>query len=127
MVLAGAALAEGFTPKLVPISVPSGQDIRWQETVSDAQGSAGRTIRFRFVAPAIADATKVDAEVALDDMLALCDTFAVPRIPNVGPQPEQIVISLADRDIPFGEANPDAVQYFEAYSIVDGHCQWEFF
>jgi len=29
--------------------------------------------------------------------------------------------------VPFGTAAPEATQFFEAYSIADGTCQWEMF
>jgi hypothetical protein len=82
-------------------------------------------MRFRFLAPGIADA--VDFETAAADMLALCTGYALPRVPDPGPQPQQIVISLHDRVLPFGEAAPEAVQYFEAYRIEDGACVWDMF
>ena len=38
----------------------------------------------------------------------------------------QIVISIADRAVPFGTVDPEAVQFFEGYSIgADGGCVWE--
>ena len=45
----------------------------------------------------------------------------------VFPQPAQIVISLSDRPVPFGEAAPDATQFFEAFALQDGTCIWEMF
>ena len=34
---------------------------------------------------------------------------------QLGPQPSQIVISLADRPVPFGQPDPEATQFFEAF------------
>ena len=48
----------------------------------------------------------------------LCQNFALPRISDIGPQPSQIVSSLSDRPVPFGEAAPDATQFFEAYTCL---------
>ncbi len=111
-----------------PITVPSGQDVRFVEMVSDTQGPEGLTYRFRFIAPAIArDGGTVDAEAALADMQALCDSFALDRIAVTGPQPSQVIISLADRDVPFGEPSPDATQFFEAFHPEDGACVWDGF
>lgn len=105
---------------------PSGQSISFLETVQSAPGPGGLTVRFRFLAPGIARAGGgVSAEAAQEDMLWLCDSFAVPRLPANGPVPSQIVISLSDRAVPFGEAAPDVTQFFEAYRIEDGHCLWE--
>ncbi len=58
-------------------------------------------------------------------MQALCETYALPRIGGMVPEPQQIVIVLADRAVPFGEAAPEAVQFFEAYRPENGACIWE--
>ena len=105
---------------------PSGQAISFLETVQSAPGTGGLTVRFRFLAPGIAKAGgSVDAEVAQADMLWLCDTYALPRLAQGGPVPAQIVISLSDRAVPFGEAAPDVTKFFEAYRVEDGNCVWE--
>lgn len=106
------------------LKVPSGQAVTLQEVIWNVQGVLGLTLRFRFVAP---DLAALDVETALADMQALCDTFAVPRSTDFGPAPRQIIISMADAALPFGEAAPDAVQYFEAYRIENGACIWEIY
>lgn len=63
----------------------------------------------------------------LADLTALCESFALPRIPATGPMPQQIVISLADRPVPFGQADPEATQFFEAFRPENGRCVWEGF
>ncbi|MDH2325388.1 DUF6497 family protein [Cereibacter sp. SYSU M97828] len=105
-----------------PIPVPSGQTVTLIDTVSDAAGPSGLTLRFRFLAP---DLAGVAYDLAAEDMRALCESYALPRMPQTGPKPQQIVISLADRSLPFGDSNPDATQFFEAFSVADGHCIWE--
>ena len=110
------------------VDVPSGQEVSFLDVVLDAPGPIGLTARFRFVAPAIAkNGGTVDFETASADMVHLCQNFALPRISDIGPQPSQIVISLSDRPVPFGEAAPDATQFFEAYTIRDNACIWEAF
>ena len=109
------------------IAVPSGQAISLQDVVWNAPGPAGLTLRFRFVAPGIAKGGTVSFESASADMEWLCQNYAIPRIANLGPQPAQIVISLSDRALPFGESAPDATQFFEAYSFKDGQCVWDMF
>ncbi|WP_284164280.1 DUF6497 family protein [Frigidibacter sp. SD6-1] len=112
----------------IPIPVPSGQTVTYFETIQNAQGPEGLTYRFRFIAPAIArDGGTVDADTALLDMEFLCNTFAMKAVPSTGPQPAQIVISLADRPVPFGEPAPEATQFFEAFRPEDGACVWEGF
>lgn len=130
-ILTGLALARPASAEVAgggaPVPVPSGEEVHWIETIRDSQGPAGLTLRFRFLAPAIGGGSPVSQEAAEADMQALCDGFALPRVPDVGPRPAQIVISLSDRLVPFGETDDEAVQYFEAYSIEDGACVWELF
>ena len=109
------------------IAVPSGMEVHWIDTITDTQGPEGLTLRFRFLAPAIGGRQPLDPEMASVDMDALCNGFALPRISNLGPQPAQVVISLSDRVVPFGETDEEAVQFFQAYSIADGACVWEMF
>lgn len=110
------------------IEVPSGQKVTLLDVINNVPGSEGLTARFRFLAPGIArEGGTVDAETAALDMDHLCQAYALPRISSLGPTPQQIVISMSDRDVPFGETRPDATQLFNAYSIVDGACVWEMF
>ena len=121
----GSQIQQGQGPD---ITTPSGQVVTFQEVIWNAPGPEGLTLRFRFLAPAIAqDGGSVDFDTASADMLWLCQTFALPRVPGSGPQPAQIVISLSDRPVPFGQADPDATQFFEAYALRDGTCVWEAF
>lgn len=111
-----------------PIAVPSGQPVTLLDVITNQPGPLGLTTRFRFIAPEIArEGGSVDLETAQADMLALCQSYALPRIAGQGPQPAQIVISLSDRPVPFGEAAPDATQFFEAFALQDGTCIWEMF
>ena len=105
----------------------AGLVLKLQDVVWNAPGPDGLTLRFRFVAPALAGATEETIASTSDDMLWLCQTYALPRVPSTGPQPAQIVISVADRELPFGEAAPDALQLFEAYTLTDGECVWSVF
>ena len=107
-----------------PVPVPSGAAIVLQDVITDAPG-IGLTYRFRFVAPHVGG--DVDFEQAQTDMQHLCDTYALARIPDLGPQPRQIVISLAERPVTFGEISPGTVQFFEAYRREGAHCLWEGF
>jgi hypothetical protein len=62
-----------------------------------------------------------------DDMQTLCASFALPRLPETGPRPNQVIISLAAAETPFGQPAPDVVQFFEAYDVSDGTCVWDLF
>lgn len=62
-----------------------------------------------------------------DDIVWLCENWVLPRIASPAPRPGQIVISLADREIPFGTFDPEAVQIFEAFRLPPDQdtCEWE--
>lgn len=115
------------TPERFAIAVPSGQDIRFLDVISDAPGTAGATARYRFVAPAIArPGGSIDFDTAVADMLHLCQNYVMPQLDQSLP-PRQIVISLSDRPLPFGQPAPEATQFFEAYRLENGRCIWEAF
>lgn len=108
------------------IAVPSGLPVRFHETIRDGAGG-GLTYRFRFVAPSIGQIGGPGFEDVADDMAHLCTTYALPRIANIGPQPGQIVISLADRETKFGVITEGVTQFFESYKPENGVCIWELF
>lgn len=108
--------------------VPSGQDITLLEVVMDDTGPQGLTARFRFLAPAISrDGGTIGFDVASLDMEALCRSVAIPALAKSGGAPAQVIIALSDRPVPFGESDPEATQYFEAYKLVGDDCIWEAF
>jgi hypothetical protein len=105
-------------------AVPSGQvvtlqDIFWEE-------GDGLVLRVRFIAPQIARlGGTVDYETAAIDMQYLCETYVLPQIEAGADKPEQVILSLSDIEVPFGEADPEATQFFEAYSLQGDSCIWE--
>lgn len=105
------------------IEVPSGRMITLLEVIVNEPGSEGATARFRFLSPDITVEADFDAAVA--DMQHLCESYALPRVAGNVPVPQQVIISLSDRPVVFGEADPDATQFFEAFSIDTGVCVWE--
>jgi len=133
-ILAGSAAAQEAGAELVVepgdgarIEVPSRQEITLQDVIWNAPGPDGLALRFRFLAPGIAPGGGVEFETAAADMQHLCDSYALPRIADQGPHPEQVIISLSDVAVPFGEAAPEATQFFESYRIEEGVCVWEMF
>lgn len=104
------ALASGLAARLL--------DIRLEE----GDGAADVTLRLRFVAEGLAP-----GDDRSEDMQSLCEGQALPRIAAMDPAPGHVVITLADRAVPFGEAAPEAVQVFESYRIEGGACLWELF
>lgn len=122
---AGEVLLQGSPD---PVAVPSGQAVTLLDVIRSDDGALGPVLRFRFIAPQIADlAADDDLEAAGADMLHLCQSFALPRLAEFGAAPRQVIISLAAAPTPFGEANPDITQFFEAYRIENGTCIWEMF
>jgi len=95
------------------------------EVLTDQPGQ-GLAYRFRFVAPKISrDKGQADFEMIGRDMEYLCNSYALPKIAKGGPVPNQIIISMADRITTFGEPDPDATQFFEAFSIKGDGCSWD--
>lgn len=110
------------------LPLPSGQVVTLVETIWNTQGPMGLVTRFRFVAPEInPDTGSVGFDVAAQDIAWICQNFALEKVAEFGPLPSQIIVSLEDREVPFGEADPEATQFFEAYRIENGSCIWEAF
>lgn len=127
LMLVAAAVTAGCqeeAPSGETVSVPSGRTLSLIDVITDVRGPAGATARFRFLAPGL---RPDDAEAAAEDMQALCDGFAIKRIDGMVPAPQQIVISFASEAVPFGQAAPDVVQFFESYRPQGGACVWEVF
>ena len=120
--LAALSACQEDAPADGAISVPSGREITLIEVVSNAPGNAGATARFRFLAPGL---TSEEVAATEADMQALCDSYALPTIAGMVPAPQQIVISLSAEAVPFGEAAPDVVQFFEVYRPEGETCIWE--
>ena len=114
-----------LAPPAFAIEVPSGQPVALHEVLVDTLG--GETwLRFRFVAPQIGVAgAGFGYEQVADDMTHLCEALARPYMGEDALAGDVIVVSLADRETEFGEANPEATQFFEAYRPVDNTCIWE--
>ncbi len=78
--------------------------------------------------PAIPAAPDVLAQDPVhDDIVWLCENWALPRIASPAPRPSQIIISLASKETAFGAYNPDVVQLFEAFRLPPDRdaCEWE--
>tara|TARA_R110002094_G_scaffold5796_1_gene14664 strand:+ start:169 stop:549 length:381 start_codon:yes stop_codon:yes gene_type:complete len=118
------ALMLAASPALAS-DLPSGQAVTLQEVLVDQLGEE-TWLRFRFIAPDISrDGGTIDYETAADDMAFLCEQTALPYMAEYALQGDIIVVSLADRATEFGQPDPDATQFFEAYRPVDNACIWE--
>ncbi|MET4101265.1 hypothetical protein ABIE58_000682 [Roseovarius sp. MBR-78] len=108
------------------LRLPSGLEARLYEVLTDRPAGAGLIYRFRYVAQGFAaGADRLDAIAA--DLAWLCEEHALARIANTGPQPGQVVISLADREAEFGVYDGAVAEVFEAYRIEGDRCIWEMF
>lgn len=133
--LAGAALLSLFSSAVAAeadgavkrVSVPSGQPVTLNEILLDHEPGAP-WLRLRFVAPQIArNGGAITHDQAAQDMDHLCKDLALPYIEAQSIAPERIVISFADRAVPFGAQDASATQFFEVYRPSDETCIWEGF
>ena len=109
------------------IAVPSHQPVTLAQVLLD-ENPGELWVRFRFLTPQIArSGGTIGADAASADMDALCDTVALPWLAGQKITPARIAISLMDRDVPFGAADPDTTQFFASYRSEDGRCIWEEF
>ena len=104
------------------IILPSGQPLTFLEFISEGEGA---TVRFRFLTPEIGAAfAYMDVR---DDFQVICDELVMPALAEYTLEPTQIVLSMSAVDIPFGEDNPDVLQFFEIFRPENGTCIWEEF
>ncbi|WP_276308485.1 DUF6497 family protein [Oceaniglobus ichthyenteri] len=121
--MVGPAIAWAETPNAGDvIVVPSAAAVILFDVITDVPGQ-GVTYRFRFLAEHIG--TDTDFAAIGEDMLFLCESYILPRLAAVGPMPDQIVITLLDRPVIFGEMTPEATQFFEAFRPDHDTCIWE--
>ena len=122
------AVVQTFPGDETFIPVPSGQPVYLHDVIWNVPGPDGLAARFRFIAPQIARETgTIGYEQAAEDIFHLCQTYALPRLTDFGPQPSQVIISFSDQPVPFGETAPHVTQFFEAFTHQDGICIWEIY
>ena len=120
-------LVAGLAGPALALDVPSGQPVELVEVLVEQQAD-GDWVRFRFIAPHIArEGGTITYAEAEPDFAHLCESFAVPYIAQYELTADVVVISLADRAVEFGQADPEATQFFEAFRLEDGACIWEEF
>ena len=109
------------------LDLPSGQSVELHEVIVEGTG-AQSIARFRFIAPSIArDGGTVRFTDAELDMARLCEIVALPYITENAVPAQTAIISLSDRVVEFGAADPDATQFFDAFDVKDSACIWEGF
>lgn len=107
-------------------AVPSGQALYLQESLYETRADDSRVLRLRYVMPAIAQAPLAYGDLEAD-FPYLCEKMALATLAETDQEVTQVIISLADRETPFGEPAPEATQFFEAFRVEDGACIWEGF
>ena len=83
--------------------------------------TAGGLARFRLVVPGLGGEGAAYDDMARD-FAWLCASLALPALDANGWAPTEVVIALSDREVPFGQPDPEAVQFFEGFRIADGAC-----
>lgn len=106
-------------------TVPSGNDLYLLDQRVEQQGAL-TVLRLRYVMAAIAEQGHVFDDVA-EDFSDLCMNQAVPQSKELDQKIHQVIISLSDRETEFGVSNPEATQYFEAFTLETDICIWEAF
>jgi len=124
--LVAFGLVPGFAPAAGPgVTLPSGLEAGLMEGFVEVQPDGDRWARFRYVMPALAEAA--DFDLVQKDFVVLCEAQALPMLSDAGEQVSQVIVSLMDKPLEFGQSDPGTVQYFETFAIRDGRCTWEEF
>ena len=129
-VLAFAGLGLWAQPKLAAElpNLPSGLVPQLLEEFVEVKPDGIFTYaRFRFVAPELSDNASLDYEALADDFLVLCEQYALPKLSDQPEPIDRVIISFSDRAIEFGLSDPDAIQFFEQFTLKSGACIWEQF
>ena len=111
------------------VAVPSGQPVSLFEVIPEERPEMGETwVRFRFLAPGIARGPEaMSFEETEADMLYLCENVALPAILADDRNFDLVFISLSDREVALGTADPEATQFFEGYRPEAATCILEEF
>ncbi len=84
-------------------------------------GGFGGVARFRLVVPGLGGEGAAWEDVA-GDFAWVCETVALPALEANGWAPTEVVVALSDREVPFGEMDPEAVQFIEGFRVEGGAC-----
>ena len=116
--LAGCALAGPAPAEPLPTS---GLAADFHDLIDEAP-----IYRIRYLVPALAS-KDVEYMAVADDMALLCQLDALPRLANLGADPQRVVVSLMAAPVEFGVMTPEIRQFFESYTVENGLCIWEAF
>lgn len=122
------SLSHGAMAEAGGIQTPSGQGVEFiqkieAESVGNTSDLNEKSIHFRFVAPTLS--RDQSYETVSQDLLYLCNSFAVPHLEAAsGEMTSEVVISLAKAPSEFGELTPDIPKFFESFVVTNGACDW---
>lgn len=105
------------------ISTPTGLDVALFDVVLEPDEGIAR---FRYLVPALADGAVTYPEIS-SDFIWLCEVMALPALSANGWMAERVIITLADREVPFGEIDALAVQFIDGFEVRGTTCLWEDF
>ncbi len=128
--LAGGAVATALCAPVgaqeIAVEVPSGQPVTLFEILYE-DTAQGRLARFRYLAPEIGTDAVPTFDAVQSDLAHLCANHVVPTLSETAQTADRVVVSLSDRRVPFGQADAEATQMFEAFRLENGLCIWEMF
>ena len=123
MLLASPAAAQEF--EAVDVPVPSGTAMTLYDVRVEAEPPVAR---FRLVSAAIdpAGEEKTFGDL-IDDLQYVCDAVVIPSLAASGWDGESVVISVSQRETPFGIFDETVTQFFQPYRIEGDACVWDDF
>ena len=107
------------------LTVPSGQIITLDEQL--VVPPENKILYLGFTAPSIGGDYAVSFDRAAEDMDLLCEVVGIKEAGKLigdGVRIDEVVIRLMERLIPYGDVDPDVVQYLNAYDVSGGNCVW---
>jgi hypothetical protein len=112
-------------PPVAAIDVPSGQPVELWQVLVDQVGPQ-IWLRFRFLTPQIAqDTGSITYEDASGDFEVLCEDVALPYMAEHALTGDIVMITLLDRMVEFGQPDPDATQFIDAFRPEGDTCVQE--
>jgi hypothetical protein len=115
----GLALGPAGPAAAQEVELPSGHAATLYDVVIEPETQIAR---FRFLVPGLG-AEGAGWDEMMGDLPWLCDGLALPALAANGWSARQVVIVLSDREVPHGQADPEAVQFFEGFALEAERCQ----
>lgn len=125
------ALPSGLPARLFDVVLEGpGGEVQAPDAFTDAEGgeppppvaaATDGVARFRLLVDGLGGTGGAYADVA-GDFLWVCEELALPALGANGWVPSEVVVTLADREVAFGESDAQAVQFFEGFRVAGGAC-----